>query len=64
MNQKGLPGRRCAICGRIGGSGATLALRFVGIRTPAGEIGYAHGPCLTRLQKVRDEHIIEKEKAR
>jgi hypothetical protein len=61
MKTNALPGRRCAICGKIGGSGATTALNLLGIETPKGEIGYAHGPCLIRQHKINDK-IIERKR--
>jgi hypothetical protein len=42
------PGRRCAICNKLGGTGFTTALRLAGIPIPEGQIGYAHPDCLQR----------------
>ncbi len=51
--QSEFPGRRCMVCGRIGGSGATMPLRFAGYTIPKGQIGYAHAPCLIRKRKQK-----------
>jgi len=42
-----MPGRACAICGKMGGSAMTLALRFVGIRDKT----YAHADCINRRKR-------------
>ena len=44
------PGRKCAICGKMGGTGFTTALRLAGVKIPEGQIGYAHADCLHKLR--------------
>lgn len=52
-HRKMLPEARCCwICGKPGGMGFTRALRLAGYDVPAGEIGYAHAPCLMRARKA------------
>lgn len=46
-----LTGRRCMICNRIGGTGFTTALQLLGYNVPKGEIRYAHGDYISKLQK-------------
>ena len=43
---KTMVGRKCAICGRPGGSGLTTALRLAGVHVETDQIGYAHADCL------------------
>lgn len=57
--QSRLPGRRCAICRRIGGAGSTTILRLLGIEIPRGEIGYAHSSCVANER--RKQELAKKE---
>jgi len=41
-------GRRCRICGKIGGIGSTMILRQLGYELADREIGYAHARCVQR----------------
>lgn len=43
--------RCCGICGKIGGSGSTTILRFLGYDIPDGQIGYAHPACIIKARK-------------
>jgi hypothetical protein len=48
---KDVPEARCCwVCGKVGGSGFTHALRLFGYDT-SGQIGYAHNRCIDRLKK-------------
>lgn len=47
-----LVGRCCWVCGRPGGNGSTRALTLLGYAVKRGEIGYAHGPCLIKVQAL------------
>lgn len=55
--EKTLKGRRCMICGKIGGMGSTTILRMLGYDIPVGQIGYAHSSCFqkARKKKVKDD---------
>jgi hypothetical protein len=44
-------GRKCALCGKPGGTGFTTALRLLGYNYAKGEIGYAHSNCLVRARR-------------
>lgn len=49
-------GRRCAICGKLGGMGSTTILRMLGYQIPDREIGYAHSNCIQKARaKLRGE---------
>lgn len=54
MKERHLPefkkGRCCWICGRMGGSGFTFALRRAGYNVPPQQIAYAHTDCMQRIQ--------------
>lgn len=43
--------RCCWVCGKVGGSGFTTALRLAGYDVQKNEIGYAHSPCMARALK-------------
>lgn len=45
-------GRRCKICGKLGGMGSTTILRALGYDIPKGEIGYAHSSCFQKKRKA------------
>ena len=41
-------GRRCHVCGKIGGIGSTTILRMLGYDIPDRAIGYAHSACIRK----------------
>jgi hypothetical protein len=44
-------GRHCTLCGKPGGTAATLALRALGYDLRPDEIGYAHASCIARRKR-------------
>lgn len=48
-----LKGRHCAVCGKPGGSGQTIALRALGYGKGSPGILYAHGNCVPAERKKR-----------
>ena len=53
-------GRRCIVCGKLGGIGSTTLLRMLGYQIPDRAIGYAHSNC---IRKARVKQTAKKEKA-
>lgn len=57
-HKKAVPGARCCwVCGKLGGVGATVALKLAGYEIgtlPNGqrEIAYAHPNCITKARKT------------
>jgi hypothetical protein len=46
-------GRCCWVCGKVGGSGFTWALRAAGYDVPKGTMAYAHNNCMQKALKRR-----------
>lgn len=43
-------GRRCMVCGKLGGIGSTMILRQLGYDVPERAIGYAHAQCIRKVR--------------
>jgi hypothetical protein len=52
-------GRRCMICGKLGGIGSTTILRMLGYEFPDRAIGYAHAACIRRA-RAKQRQALEK----
>lgn len=53
--------RCCWVCGKLGGQGFTLALRFAGYRMQLREMGYAHNQCMIKAQRQHTKHVAKME---
>jgi len=49
--------RCCWVCGRPGGDGFSVALRFAGYRVGPQQNGYAHPDCMQRAQREHERHV-------
>lgn len=43
--------RCCWVCGNVGGTGFTSALRWFGYDVPRDDVAHAHERCMRRLQR-------------
>ena len=48
--------RCCWVCGKLGGSGFTTALRASGYRMKDREMGYAHSDCMAKAMREASRH--------
>lgn len=51
--------RCCWVCGKLGGSGFTTALRLAGYEMEPGHLGYAHNKCMVRASAEAAAHNKE-----